>query len=110
MSKFHEYKSIRAKKSDGYYTGEYTASSSVKWAQADQARSRTIAKMIKEGYVADKPYEVKSFSSWTSNDVNDFNDDALKSAIAYQKRAMNEMHERFGKDFKFKVVKFETYE
>lgn len=37
-----------------------------------------------------------------------FNRAATRSALAYQKRVKAEMLAKYGKDFKFKVVKFDT--
>ena len=88
---------------DGYYTGKYTASSSFKWKQADQARSQTIAKVIKEGYIANNAYEIKSYTSWTSNDMNDYNRSLIKSSCEYQRHAMSEITRKYGNNYTFKA-------
>ena len=87
---------------DGYYTGKYTASSSFKWKQADQARSQTIAKVIKEGYIANNAYETKPFTSWSSNDMNEYNKTLIKSSCEYQKHAMAEITKKYGQNYTFK--------
>ena len=87
---------------DGYYTGEYTAVSSFKWAQADKRRTRTIQEAIKAGYIASNDYEIKPFKSWTNNDMNEYNKNLAKSVDEYQVNALKKIDKKFGTNYVYK--------
>ena len=84
---------------DGYYTGEYTAVSSFKWAQADKRRTATIKDAIKAGYVGNNAYETKPFKSWTNNDMNEFNKNLIEASNKSQIKALKRIDKRYGTNY-----------
>ena len=78
-------------KTDGYYTGEYTAVSSFKWAQADKRRTATIKDAIKAGYIGSNDYETKPFKSWTNNDMNEYKLSPVNIALNHPKNCVMKM-------------------
>ena len=84
---------------DGYFTGEYTAVSSFKWAQADKRRTRTIQEAIKAGYIGSNDYETKPYTSWSNNDMNEFNKNLINASNEYQINALKKIDKRYGTNY-----------